>query len=246
MSGPTTIVPDLVIDTVGPKVTGVAFNRTLGQIIVTFQDYGGPNNTGVGLNAATLLDASNYQLTTVHHPRVGKYLVSKISAKPATTTGTQTVTLDNQQREIHQDRLVLLHDLLTEPNRLGRSARHRRQCADGEFYGTYPSGNNQPAAISSPRSRPSITRRSRCRRSWGEPALVRQRLPSPRSARPKDKRGGGEVVHRSKLDVRQQNDRSAVTGSVALAPTTTATSIEPLGTIDQAIDQIGTRRHHPR
>ena len=29
----TTIVPDLVIDTVGPKVTSVVFNRFQGQIV---------------------------------------------------------------------------------------------------------------------------------------------------------------------------------------------------------------------
>ena len=44
----TTIVPDLVIDTVGPKVTSLAFNRFQGQIVVTFQDSGGVGNAGVG------------------------------------------------------------------------------------------------------------------------------------------------------------------------------------------------------
>ena len=48
ISSTTTIVPNLVIDTVGPKVTSVAFNRFQGQIVVTFQDYGGLNNAGVG------------------------------------------------------------------------------------------------------------------------------------------------------------------------------------------------------
>ena len=51
ISSTTTIVPNLVIDTVGPKVTEVVFNRLHGKIMVTFQDYGGPNNAGVGLNA---------------------------------------------------------------------------------------------------------------------------------------------------------------------------------------------------
>ena len=38
ISSTTTIVPNLVIDTVGPKVTSVSFNRFQGQIVVTFQD----------------------------------------------------------------------------------------------------------------------------------------------------------------------------------------------------------------
>ena len=74
-------------------MTGVNFNRFQGQIQVTFQDFGGPNNAGAGLNMATVIDANNYQLTTVHHPRVGKYRVNVISDVPGTTSGAQTVTL---------------------------------------------------------------------------------------------------------------------------------------------------------
>ena len=55
VSSDTTIVPTLVIDTVGPKVTNLSFNRVMGEIQVTIQDYGGLNNTGVGLSLASLI-----------------------------------------------------------------------------------------------------------------------------------------------------------------------------------------------
>ena len=54
ISSTTTIVPALVIDTVGPKVTNVSFARLSGEILVTIQDYGGPGNRGVGLNPSSL------------------------------------------------------------------------------------------------------------------------------------------------------------------------------------------------
>ncbi len=93
VSSTTTIVPDLVIDTVGPKVTAVSIDRKSRLIAVTFQDYGGSNNAGVGLDMASLADAANYQLVATRHPhvRVGRLTVASVTA--GTTAGTETVTL---------------------------------------------------------------------------------------------------------------------------------------------------------
>ena len=124
-NGPTA----LVIDNVGPKVTDVVFDRLQGQIVVTFQDYGGENNTGVGMDAASLIDANNYQLTTVHHPRVGKYRVNKITDTPDTTDRDADRHADDQQRRIHERRMVLLHHPLGQPDRSHRSSKHRRRWA---------------------------------------------------------------------------------------------------------------------
>ncbi len=139
----TTIVANLVIDTVGPKVTSVQANRVKGQIVIGIQDFGGLNNAGVGLNLATLIDANNYEFVTVHHPRVGKFPIDAVTVTPATTTGTQTVTLTIGRGKFIRAgwydftiRSVTASDLSGVQDIAGNAL-------DGEFYGYFPSGNNQ-------------------------------------------------------------------------------------------------------
>jgi hypothetical protein len=138
----STIVPNLVIDTVGPKVTSVTFDRFQGQIQVTFQDYGGPGNAGVGLDMASLIDASNYQLTTVHHPRVGKYRVNVISDVPGTLTGTQTVTLSINGGKYIKGGWYFFTIYSASPSDPSGVQDIAGNALDGEFYGYFPSGNN--------------------------------------------------------------------------------------------------------
>ena len=89
----TPIVPNLVIDTVGPKVTNVFFNRVSGIIQVTIQDYGGVNNAGVGLNPSSLIDANNFSLVRFHQHGPAAFLVTAINVSPGTLTGSQLVNL---------------------------------------------------------------------------------------------------------------------------------------------------------
>ncbi len=140
----STAVPDLVIDTVGPKVTDVVFNRIQGQIVVTFQDFGGVGNNGVGLNAATVIDANNYQLTTVHHPRVGKYRFNVISDVPGTLTGTQTATLTINKGGYMKGGWYFFTIRSVSPSNLTGVQDIAGNALDGEFYGYFPSGNNKP------------------------------------------------------------------------------------------------------
>ena len=142
VSPTTTIVSALVIDTVGPKVTSVQFNRFQGQIQVTFQDYGGLNNAGVGLNMATVIDANNYQLTTVHHPRVGKYRVNVISDVPGTTSGTQVATLSINGGKYIRGGWYFFTIHSVSPTDLSGVKDIAGNALDGEFYGYFPSGNN--------------------------------------------------------------------------------------------------------
>jgi hypothetical protein len=144
ISSTTTIVPSLVIDTVGPKVTSVEFDRFHGQIVVTFQDYGGVNNAGVGLDEATVIDASNYQLVTVHHPRVGKYRVNVIGDTPGTYSGTQTVTLTINQGHYIKGGWYFFTIRSVSPSDLTGIQDIAGNALDGEFYGYFPSGNNVP------------------------------------------------------------------------------------------------------
>ena len=62
-TAPTVITSDLLIDTHGPVITGMFFNRLNGQIDYTIQD---PGATPSGVWVNSLLDSANYQLTKVH------------------------------------------------------------------------------------------------------------------------------------------------------------------------------------
>jgi hypothetical protein len=142
ISNTTTIVSSLVIDTVGPKVTDVVFNRLQGNITVSFQDSGGPSNAGVGLNLSTVSDAANYQLVTVHHPRVGKYRVNVISVSPATTSGVQTATLTINGGKYIRGGWYFFTVRSISPSDLSGVQDIAGNALDGEFYGYFPSGNN--------------------------------------------------------------------------------------------------------
>ena len=144
VSSPTTIVPNLVIDTVGPKVTGMSFDPSRGRIVVTFQDFGGANNAGAGLDAASLIDAANYQFTTVHHPRVGKYVMNVISDVPGTTAGTQTVTLSINGGKSIKGKWYFFTIFAASSSNVSGVRDIAGNALDGEFYGYFPSGNNIP------------------------------------------------------------------------------------------------------
>jgi hypothetical protein len=123
----------LTIDTVGPKVTALSFDRVNGQIDLTFQD-----NLS-GMNQAEVIDAANYSLTKVHTIR-GRYVVNVISATPNGPTGPENVVLTiNDGRQLRGGRYFFT--VIS-----GSGATGIRDVAgnalDGEFYGFFPSGNN--------------------------------------------------------------------------------------------------------
>ncbi len=142
VSSTTAVVPDLVIDTVGPKVTGVRFDRFQGRIVATFQDYGGLNNTGVGLTQPSLIDANNYQLVTIHHPRVGKYRMNVISDVPGSPSGPQTVTLTINKGHYIRGGWYQFTIYSASPIDTSGIRDIAGNALDGEFYGYFPSGNN--------------------------------------------------------------------------------------------------------
>jgi hypothetical protein len=126
----------LVIDTVGPKVTAVIFDRTTGRVGVAFQD------DHSGMDQTSLIDGANYSLTgasLVGANRKGPFLITEIVAPPPTSpTAAQPVTLAiNGGRSIRGGRFVLTV-------RSGGIRDVAGNALDGEFYGFFPSGNNQP------------------------------------------------------------------------------------------------------
>src|SRR5947208_611845 len=66
----------LVIDTVGPKVTNVMFNRLAGQVLVTFKD------ERSGLNQSSIVDANNYAFNKILTKPLGTFLVNGLQATP--------------------------------------------------------------------------------------------------------------------------------------------------------------------
>ncbi|MDR3622460.1 MAG: Ig-like domain-containing protein [Paludisphaera borealis] len=142
-----TVVANLVIDTVGPKVTNLVFDNRGGRVLVTFQDFGGVNGTGVGLNFATIVDANNYRFALIKSAVKGfkpgaPWLATGISAAPGTAVGPQTATiLINGGRGMRGGRYLFTVKSVDPANLTGVQDL-AGNALDGEFYSFFPSGNN--------------------------------------------------------------------------------------------------------
>ena len=127
----------LVIDTVGPKVLNVGFNRLNGGVDVVFGD------DRSGLDQASLIDSANYQLTKPH-TRPATFLVTGLVASgQLNPTDPESVTV------IFNNLKVLKGGFYTFTIRDSSNGASSVQDVagnhlDGEFYGTFPSGNNVP------------------------------------------------------------------------------------------------------
>ncbi len=126
---------ELTIDTAGPKVTALNFDRVDGQIDITFQD------SLSGMDQAEVIDAANYHLTKLHTIR-GRYIVNVISATPNGPTGPENVVLTiNDGRQLRGG--IYTFTILSGGGPTGiRDV--AGNALDGEFYGFFPSGNNIP------------------------------------------------------------------------------------------------------
>lgn len=127
----------LVVDTVGPRVADVTFNRLSGQVDVTFQD------ERSGLNEATLLDSANYQLTKPH-TNPGAFLLTNINVTPpAGPTDPEAVGLVfNSGHVLHGASYTFtIRDSSRGASTIQDVAGNS---LDGEFYGAFPSGNGIP------------------------------------------------------------------------------------------------------
>jgi uncharacterized repeat protein (TIGR01451 family) len=138
-TGSTTILPSsqpLLVDTTGPRVTAVVFNRAAGQLVITLQD------NASGLDQGSLNNVSNYSFIQ-QGKRGAKNLVTGVSTlQPSDRTAPQTVTLTIKGgKSIRSGSFALaitsgagtsgIHDAAGNP-------------LDGEFQGSFPSGNGSP------------------------------------------------------------------------------------------------------
>jgi hypothetical protein len=261
VSSTTTIVQNLVIDTVGPKVTSLSFNRFHGQIVVGFQDYGGLNNTGVGLVQSSVTDASNYQLVTVHHPRVGKYRINVVSDTPGTTTGVQTATLSINKGHYVSGGwyfFTIRSASALNPSGIRDIAGN---ALDGEFYGYYPSGNNVPGGdfvaqltaihhtIFAPssvigRATPVSPRGTREGNVFVPTTINPSKSPRIRATASRSNAARQEVKRVQHAEISLSRPTHQVGGPLVATTSSAASSLPTamgaLGTLDQALDQIVT------
>jgi Bacterial Ig-like domain len=135
---PVTITPNLVIDTIGPKITDVFFDRFNGQIDVTYRD------ERSGMDQNTILDGINYFLTK-QHTRPPAFLVTDVSTlAPLNPTDSQLVIVTiNNGHALHGGRYTFT---IYAANVIRTSGVQdvAGNSLDGEFYGTFPTGNNIP------------------------------------------------------------------------------------------------------
>jgi len=86
-SATAVITPDLLIDTVGPRITAADFNRQTETATFIFQDLqqNGVTPGGSGLLVQSLSDAANYSLSRLRPQPPGTFIVTSISVTPDPT-----------------------------------------------------------------------------------------------------------------------------------------------------------------
>jgi hypothetical protein len=143
----TTIVERMVVDTVGPRVTGLVFDNRRGRVVAAFQDFGGADDAGVGLNFATIVDANNYRFApalpaTLGPRRASRGVVGGISVDPGTDDGAQAATITINGGRGFRGGRYLFTARSVEPANLTGVQDLAGNALDGEFYSSFPSGND--------------------------------------------------------------------------------------------------------
>lgn len=130
----TAALGTLVVDTVGPRVVGLEFQRFQKRILTTFQD------DRSGMARRTLIDGENYELRRPH-TRLGQILIRTLSTTtPAAPTDPQEVTA--RITGVPQLRRgTYVYTVVSGPYGVTDVAGNP---LDGEFYGRFPSGNGVP------------------------------------------------------------------------------------------------------
>ncbi|WP_422926635.1 PKD domain-containing protein [Singulisphaera sp. PoT] len=145
-TAPKVIVPDLLIDTVGPVIDGMFFNHLNGQVDYIIKDPVNPDGSapsGVWLN--TMLDSSNYLLTKVHANKTfpGNYKVTNVTATPDPTIPFAydvAVTINGGRALRGGFYLFTIRDSSNGNSSVQDRAQNH---LDGVFYGSFSSGNSR-------------------------------------------------------------------------------------------------------
>jgi hypothetical protein len=139
-AGPITVLPNLVVDTVAPRITSLEFDRLTGTLMVTFQD------DRSGMLTQSLLDADNYSFNRRHPQPPGTFIVTSLTLSGGgSPTAPVTVAVQlNGGRQIHGGVFTFTVHTATvlRPSGVQDLAGNP---LDGEFYGTgSASGNGVP------------------------------------------------------------------------------------------------------
>ncbi len=121
----------LVIDTVGPRITGVPVAPRIGQIWVYYRD------DRSGMDRASLTDASSYALTPIGSGQ-GRFLATVASTSPEagpTDLEPVAVTINNGRRLPRGQAQVTIVS--------GGVSDRAGNALDGDFSGSFPSGNGR-------------------------------------------------------------------------------------------------------
>jgi hypothetical protein len=137
---PVVITSDLLIDTKGPVIDGMFFNRLNGQIDYIIKD---PGSTPSGVWLPSILDSANYELTKVHAYKAypGKWIVTNVTATPDPTIANAfdvAVTINGGGIIRGGFYLFTVRDTSSGNSSVQDRAENH---LDGEFYGKFPSGN---------------------------------------------------------------------------------------------------------
>ena len=94
-AAPVSIVPSLLIDTVGPRITFNSFNPLHSRAVFLFQDLLADGTTpgGSGLLYRTLFDSANYQLIKTSGNKPGDHVVTSIKITPGPNPQSQKVVV---------------------------------------------------------------------------------------------------------------------------------------------------------
>ena len=143
-TAPAVITPDLLIDTAGPVIAGMFFNRLNGQVDYIIKDpvpASGGAPSGVWVN--TLVDSSSYLLTKVHAYKAypGKWVVTNVTASPDPMIPFAydvAVTFNGGAMIRGGFYLFTIRDSSNGDSSVQDLAGNH---LDGVFYGSFPSGN---------------------------------------------------------------------------------------------------------
>ncbi len=139
-AAPAVITANLLVDTHGPVIAGMFFNRLNGQVDYIIKD---PGATPSGVWLPGILDSANYQLTKVHANKAypGKWVATTITDTPDPTIPNAydvAVTFNSGAMLRGGYYLFTIRDSSSGNASVQDLAGNH---LDGEFYGAFPSGN---------------------------------------------------------------------------------------------------------
>ncbi len=121
----------LVVDTVGPRVEAVRFDRVRGTLTIGLQD------DRSGMDRTSVIDGGNYSFKSRSSTSLN-LRATGLSAPVTSASAYQTVTLTYNKGK------TLKRGVYTLDIRSGGIEDVAGNALDGEFYGFFPSGNGRP------------------------------------------------------------------------------------------------------